>query len=433
MNYRESLDYIASTYTLGIKLGLENIGRLMEKLGNPQDKMKIIHVAGTNGKGSTCMFLSSILREAGYRVGLYTSPYLEEFNERIRIDGENVTDEEVAICTTTVRKAIEELVEEGYPHPTEFEVTTAMGFLCFERAKVDFLVLEVGMGGRFDATNVITSPVMTIITPVGMDHVQYLGDTLKKIAYEKAGILKENVPLVLYPQQREVKEEILRVAKEKKVPVVEVLSEKIEIISTSLEGQTVDMEVLGHRLPKIKLFMIGEHQAYNAMTAITAILWLHENDKIEMDEHSLREGISKTRWAGRLEVMSKQPVTIIDGAHNEDGAKVLVKMWKALLSEYEITLVFGMLQDKDIEQVSDLLMPHVKQVITVAPNSDRAMSAEELAAKLQKYDKRVEVSTSIREAIERAEQMTDLRSGAIVYAGSLYMIGEVRKILRKKS
>lgn len=431
MNYEESLNYISSTYVMGIKLGLENIRRLMAKLGDPQKKMKIIHVAGTNGKGSTCAMLSSILKEAGYRVGLYTSPYLEVFNERIRIDGENIGDEQIATATTRVKEVVEQLLAEGYSHPTEFEITTAIGFLCFEQAKVDFLVLEVGMGGRFDATNVVESPCLTIITSISIDHEQYLGDTLTKIAYEKAGILKERVPLILYPQQKEAEKEILKIAEEKSVPVISVFQEKVQIRSSSLQGQRLDMQLFGEHISDITLKLLGAHQASNALTAATAIWWLKKNRSLRMDEQILRSGMKSCKWPGRLELMSTDPITMIDGAHNPDGAKVLLQTIQTLLSDREITLVLGMLRDKDIEQITDLLIPHVTKVVTVTPNSDRAMPAEELAVKLQKYKKTVETGASIEESVQRARRITHPEKGAILYAGSLYMIGEVRSYLTK--
>ncbi|MDO4720679.1 MAG: Mur ligase family protein, partial [Peptostreptococcaceae bacterium] len=264
MNYEESLAYISSTYPLGIKLGLENIERLLERLGNPQEKMRIIHVAGTNGKGSTCAFLSSMLTEAGFRVGLYTSPYLEVFNERIRINGENIGNEVLALAATKVRRVVEELTSEGYPHPSEFEVTTAIGFVCFEMEKAEIVVLEVGLGGRFDATNAVKHPLITVITSVSIDHVQFLGDTLGKIAFEKAGILKPGVPLVLYPQEAEAEEEILRVAGEKKVPVTKVETGSIRIKESSLQGQRIDARVLGELFSDLEIGLLGEHQTKNA-------------------------------------------------------------------------------------------------------------------------------------------------------------------------
>lgn len=432
MNYQESLDYISSTYTMGIKLGLENITELLKRLGNPQEKMKIIHVAGTNGKGSTCSFLSSILAHEGYQVGLYTSPYLEVFNERIRINGKNISDEELAECTTLVREKIEEMVAEGHPHPSEFEVTTAIGFVCFARAELEFLVLEVGMGGRFDATNVVQSPLVTIITSISKDHVQYLGDTLKSIAFEKAGIIKEAIPLILYPQETEARQEILKVAKEKHAPVVIVNPEDITIESHCLEGQEISLYVSRHRYQHLQISLLGEHQAKNALTAIMALKVLEEKGQIHLSEEGLRGGLVQARWTGRLERIKKEPLSIIDGAHNEGGAMVLAKAIKDYLPDYEIVLVLGMLRDKEVGKVADILLPLVEQVITTTPSSDRAMDSRELAQQLKKYGKPVQSAGSAKEAIFLAEETAKEGKKAILYAGSLYMIGEIRTLLTTK-
>lgn len=431
MNYEESLAYISSTYPLGIKLGLENIERLLARLGNPQDRMRILHVAGTNGKGSTCAFLSSVLTEAGYRVGMYTSPYLEVFNERIRINGENIDNEQLAKAATKVRKVIEQLNSEGYPHPSEFEVTTAIGFVCFEMEEVDFVILEVGLGGRFDATNAVRYPLVTVITSISIDHVQYLGGTLREIAFEKAGILKENTPLVLYPQEAEAEAEILRIAEERSVPVTKVETEKIRDRSSSLSGQCIDMELFGERFSQIRISLLGEHQLKNALTAVTVLKLLEKRGEISLTEEVLRKGLEKTRWAGRLEILSDRPLTLIDGAHNEDGAQVLAKAIRELLGDYEITLVFGMLKDKEVEKVAKILMPLASRVITASVRNERSMTAEELAEKILPYHGAVRTSSNLQEAVETAGKITRGEKGAIVYAGSLYMIGEVRTLLTR--
>lgn len=431
MNYEESLAYISSTYPLGIKLGLENIERLLERLGNPQEKMRIIHVAGTNGKGSTCAFLSSMLTESGFRVGLYTSPYLEVFNERIRINGENIGNEVLALAATKVRKVIEGLVSEGYPHPSEFEVTTAIGFVCFEMEKAEIVVLEVGLGGRFDATNVVRHPLITVITSVSIDHVQFLGDTLGEIAFEKAGILKPGVPLVLYPQEAEAEKEILRVAAEKKVPVTKVETGSIRIKESSLQGQRIDARVLGELFSDLEIGLLGEHQTKNALTALTALRLFMQKENILFDREAVYRGMKKARWTGRLELLSKDPLTLIDGAHNAGGALVLAKTIEDLLAEHEITLVFGMLKDKEVEETAKILLPLAKRVITATVQSERSMPAQELADRLRPYHSQIETSKSLAEAVHKAERMTDARRGAIIYAGSLYMIGEVRGMLTK--
>lgn len=428
MNYEQALEYISSTYVLGMKKGTENIAYLLNLLDNPQKKVKIIHVAGTNGKGSTCSFISSVLSNAGYKVGLYTSPFLEVFNERMRINGKNIENQRLADMVEIVKEKIEIMVKEGRPHPTEFEVTTAVGFLYFALENVDYLVLEVGLGGRFDATNVIENPILTIITSLSIDHVEQLGDSLEGIAFEKAGIIKNSVPLILYPQKEEATAVILNQANLKNAPLYRVNSLDVKIVEETLYGQKLEMNISGERFDDLIISLIGEHQAKNALTAVSALKVLRDRNLAEFTNEHLKKGLSETKWAGRLELLIKEPITIIDGAHNEDGAKVLAKAIKKYLSNYKITMVFGMLKDKDIKKVLDILMPVVDKVITAMPNSDRAMTSEELAEKIQEFKKPVQTSRNIKDAVEKAGKINS-ENEAVVYAGSLYMIGEVRTLL----
>lgn len=430
MNYQQALEYISSTYKLGMKKGTENISKLLELLDNPQLKVKVIHVAGTNGKGSTCSFIANTLMKAGYRTGLYTSPYLEVFNERIRVDGKNIPDEELAQIVTTIKEKTELMVSQGFDHPTEFEVTTAAGFMYFAQQDLDYLVLEVGLGGRHDATNVIPHPIVTVITSISIDHVDQLGDKIDGIAYEKAGIIKDNAPLILYPQAAEAKEVILKEAKLHNAPVYMIDPADVNIKSTSLYGQVLDMKVLDTLFEDIKISLIGEHQSKNALTAATAVKLLNDLNLADVSDETIRKGLLDTKWAGRLELLKKNPITIIDGAHNEEGASALAKAVTDYLKEYHVTLVFGMLKDKDVDKVLSILLPVVDHVIITTPNNERAMKAEDMAVKIKAYGTEHTLSSSIKDAVEKGLQIRGDKE-AVVYAGSLYMIGEVRTLLNQ--
>lgn len=430
MNYQEAVDFISSTYKFGVKLGLENISRLLERLGNPQEKFKIIHVAGTNGKGSTCSMLSSILVEEGYKTGLYTSPFLEVFNERFRINNQNASDELVAKATTIVKNEIDKLMEEGYDCPSEFEVTTAVGYVIFELESVEVVVLEVGMGGRLDATNAIKNPLISIITSISKDHVEYLGDTIEKIAGEKAGIIKDNTPVVMYPQEKGAEEVMKNVAKDHKSKVYELDFKKRKINSTDINGQNFDVEILGKEFKNLEISILGEHQINNATTALTAIEVLNKKNLLKVSEDSIRKGLKLAKWPGRFEVIRNEPLTIIDGAHNLGGAEVFANSIKTYLQDYNVTLVIGMLGDKDYNGVLDLLLPLVKSVITITPDSPRALDAKELANIINNRGIDAKASENMVDSYNMALEITDPTKGAIVYVGSLYMIGEARTYLK---
>lgn len=430
MNYQEALDYIHGTYKFGSKLGLENIKYLLGLLGNPHKKLKIIHVAGTNGKGSTSSYIHSILKEAGYKVGLYTSPYLEEFTERMRINGEDIPKEKLARITAIVKEKIEQMVREGKNHPTEFEVVTAIAFYYYAEENVDFLVLEVGLGGRLDATNVVEDPLLSVITPIGLDHTEYLGDTLDKIAYEKGGIIKENGFVLSYPQEDEVVEVFEGLCKERNSKLFFTSFEGLEIHKSTVEEQVFSVDILGTFYDHIKVQMVGLHQIYNACTALGAVEVLRRYRKIKIDDEAVVNGLYKAKWPGRFEILRKSPLIIIDGAHNLHGARALKKSIQSLLKDYKITFVVGMLQDKDVQGVLEDVIPLVDQVIATRPNNPRAMSAEDLADKLKSFNKETYVCADIQNAINKALEITK-QEEVILFAGSLYMIGEVRRLLKE--
>lgn len=430
MNFEESLNYINNTAKFGTKLGLESINNLLNKLGNPQENFKIIHIAGTNGKGSTASFLSHILVEGGSKTGLYTSPGLINFNERIKINNKDIDDESIAWATTKVKKAADELISEGFQSPTEFEIVTAVGFLCFEKENVDIVVLEVGMGGRYDATNIIKNPLASVIVSISKDHTDYLGDTLKEIAHEKGGIIKENSNLILYPQDKEAEDEIKRIGKEKNSKIYNVDLKNKTLKSSTLDGQVFDAEVLGTYYEDLKIRILGDHQINNSITALTCIEMLKQNKKINISEDAIRKGLYNTTWQGRFEILKTKPLTIIDGAHNVGGAKVFEKTVEDLLEGYDLTLIIGMLRDKDYNGVLDLILnDQVKSVITLKPDNPRAMEAEDLAEIIKSRGFNASPSESVEDSYKRALEITDDKKGCIIYLGSLYMIGNVKKFI----
>ena len=432
MNYKEALKYIEETHKFGIRLGLDNMSKLLELLGNPQDKLNIIHVAGTNGKGSTCSFITSILKEAGYKVGLYTSPYLETFTERIRINKENIPQKDVARIVTLIKEKIEQMVLEGYSYPTEFEIVTTMAFYYYYEQNVDFVVLEVGLGGRFDATNIIKKSDVSVITSISLDHVGILGDTISKIAYEKGGIIKENGLALVYDQSEEAKNVIKDICKEKNAKYIEVKFDNINIKQSNIDSQIYDCDLMGQRYDNLEIKLIGQHQINNSIVALSTIHILREIRNLDINEDDIRRGLLNTRWPGRIEKIMDKPTFIIDGAHNKDGAISLAKTIEKNFSGKKATLLIGMLQDKDIDGVLEILMPYFEKVITTTPDNDRAINCEVLKNKVHKYLDNVISKENIEGAVKYTLENSK-QDDIIISAGSLYMIGEVRKILNKEN
>ncbi|MCC0645958.1 MULTISPECIES: bifunctional folylpolyglutamate synthase/dihydrofolate synthase [unclassified Clostridioides] len=431
MKYEEALEYISQTNKFGIRLGLENIGKLLELLGNPQETLNIIHVAGTNGKGSVCSFISNILRESGYKVGLYTSPYLETFTERIRVNGENIPQEDVARIIDLIKEKIEVMVSQGYAYPTEFEVVTAMAFYYYSEQKVDFVALEVGLGGRYDATNIITKSLVSVITSISLDHTGILGDTIEKIAYEKAGIIKENGVVLVYDQTDEAKDVIKSVCKEKNAKYIEVNFDNINIKKSNINFQVYDCNVMGETYKNLEITLIGEHQINNSILAMSVLKYLKDTKKLDnVSEESIREGLITTKWPGRIEKIKESPIFIIDGAHNEDGAKSLAKALDKHFKDKKLTLLIGMLEDKDIDGVLDILMPKFSKVVTTTPNNPRAINSDILKEKILKYVSDVTSKYEIEDAVNYTLE-TSNKDDIIISAGSLYMIGTVRTLVKK--
>lgn len=429
MNYDEALKYISDTYKFGSKLGLDNIKKLTELLGNPQDKYKIIHIAGTNGKGSTSNMIHDVLMASNYKVGLFISPYLQEFTERIQINKEHIDKESLARITDLVKEKIDIMLKEGYNHPTEFEVVTAIGFKYFEEQNIDFLVLEVGLGGRFDATNAISKSLISVITSISYDHTEYLGDTLEKIAFEKAGIIKENSDVVVYPQEKNIVDVIAEQTKLKNSRLHLTSKDNISLISTDIDGQILsylDKSVLN--LYNFKINLLGEHQIYNCLTVLK-VLDLLKQKGFNITEDSVKQGLSTCKFAGRFEIINKNPIILLDGGHNINGVEYFSKAIKKYFGDKKIILFYGMLKDKHPEMLIDYLTGISKKIYTLTPNNPRAIDSADLAKLIN--DKN---STVNAEALNNYEEILPIiksigKDEVIAFVGSLYLIGEIRTLL----
>lgn len=431
MNYKEALDYIHGTKKFGSKLGLDNIRALLNFMDNPHRDLKFIHVAGTNGKGSTSSFLANILMEAGYKVGLFTSPYLEVFNERMRINNRNISDESLGHITFNVKEKVDLMLSKGMTHPTEFEIVTAIAMEYFKKENVDFVVLEVGLGGRFDSTNVIEDSLASVITTISMDHIDILGDTIEKIAYEKAGIIKDKGLVISYPQEKEAQEAIKAVAENNTSELIIVPTDNLQVLETTEFGSRFNFEYMNTKLLDLEIRLIGVHQTYNAATALTTILALKEKGCISISEEAIRSGLAKTKWSGRLEVLKRNPTFLIDGAHNIQGIHALKKTLKDVFKYQKLILGVAILADKDVDHMIEELAPIADKIVVTEANIFRAMKAEELAEKIKKYNNNITIESNIEKAIDKAFQMAN-EDDLIVFSGSLYLIGDVRTIVKKR-
>lgn len=420
MTYDEALKYIHGTYKFGSKLGLDNITKLMELLGNPQDRYSCVHIAGTNGKGSTAAFINSILLQTGLKTGFFTSPYLERFEERIRVNNECIAPEQLTEITELVKEKIEFMISRGYNHPTEFEIVTAIGFECFARNNCDVVVLEVGLGGRLDATNVIKAPPVSVITPISFDHTAILGDTLAKIAREKCGIIKKGSTVISHPQPAEAEAVIRETCAQRGAELVIPGFDSIKVSHFDIRKTR-----FSYRGYQLETSLAGRHQVYNAAVAVTASEQLARKGFNISGKH-IAEGIAAAKWPGRMEFLSWDPCFFIDGAHNEAGARVLAENIEMYFRGRKVIFIFGVLRDKDYMSMIRQVSPHAQAFITVTPPVGRALPAEELALILKDYCKTVIVSDTIESAIRTSCEISDQNS-VICAFGSLYFIGEIRK------
>lgn len=430
MKYEEAMKYITEVGNFGSNYGLERTHKLLEHLGNPERDLKLIHIAGTNGKGSTTSMITEILMGEGYKVGMYTSPFIEEFEERIQINRNNIPKESLAILMDEIKVAVDKVIEAGYNHPTEFEIITVLMLLYFKKENIDFGVIEVGLGGTLDSTNVI-KPIIQVITSISFDHTNLLGNTLEKIAREKSGIIKKGIPTVIYPQQ----EEVLKVIKNK---CFEMDSELYIANNENLKFKNIVNLDKPYQLLKynnqidILLPLLGEHQIINLSVAMQTIEVLNNKNIIDISIANIVKSIKNVSWKGRLEVLSNNPYVVIDGAHNIQGIKTLSRNIKKYFKYENLYLILGILADKDVEEMIKIITPMAKKVYSVTPNSIRGELAESLKDEVSKFNKNCKAFDKYEEAY--LEALNDASEKDLILAsGSLYMIGDMRKIIRKIS
>lgn len=429
MNFDEAMDYLRGLTKFGINLGLGRIEELLRRLGDPhRSGVKIVHIGGTNGKGSTTAMLSDILREAGYRVGSFTSPHLHSYTERYRINGAQIEPEQAAALLSELRPHLDAMVAEGYEHPTEFEVSTALAFMYFTSEKVDYLLLEVGLGGAIDSTNVAPS-MLSVITNVAMDHMDYLGHTIREIAAVKAGIIKPGIPVVTAASGDGL-QVIESVCAERGCRLTRVGRDVTwEAVSHSLGGQRFSVAGLKGPYNDLTIKLLGRHQQVNAATAIAAAENLIDTGAV-ISAEAVRNGLASSTWPGRLEILRQKPLTIIDGAHNFEGARSL----RCALDEYfqgkSMVLVIGMLGDKEREKVVGELAPLARAVVVTRPNSPRAGNWRELAGEARRCAPEVYCHESVEDALNQAEALAG-PDDLVCITGSLYMVAEAREKLLK--
>ena len=416
MTYTEALEYIHSICWTFTKPGLERIFALCEKLGNPQDELKFIHVAGTNGKGSFCSMIDSVLRSAGYKTGLFTSPYIKVFNERMQFCGENIADDELAEITEYVKPFADSMEDK----PTEFELITAIGFEYFKRKGCDVVILEAGMGGRLDSTNIIKSSLLSVITGISLDHTAFLGDTVEKIAAEKAGIIKEGGAVLFGGNSKSVEEVIKAQAAKMNADYHFADKSSLDITASDLTGSTFNY--LGYR--DVKLPLLGLYQPWNAANVLCALEILKAKGFTVADD-AIRAGLLAARWPARFEIISRDPLIIFDGAHNPEGIETAVASIKRYFGDRKVCILTGVMKDKDYNYIAGKFAEIADRAFTITPDNPRALPAEEYAKVLEGVGIKATSYSSVPAALEDAKKYAKETDTALLCLGSLYMYCEV--------
>ena len=427
MNYKEARVYLDEVSKYGSVLGLESMRELLRRLGDPQNELKFIHISGTNGKGSVLAYLSTILSGAGYRTGRYISPTLFSYRERIQVDGEYIEKESLACHVTAIAAAAEDMQKAGLPSPTVFEIETALAFLYFKEKRCDIVTLEVGCGGLLDATNVITTTLMEVIASISMDHTDLLGDTLAKIAAQKAGIIKPDTMVASAQQKSEAAQVIEDTCKEQHCTLQMVDESKISNVHYGAEGQTFSYKTWEN----VAISLAGSYQIKNAALALEGVEALRKLG-YALSDQQVREGLLHTAWRGRFTTLRRDPTVIIDGAHNPAAALELKESLERYFPGKTLYFVMGMFKDKDYAQVIDLTAPLARHIITVeTPGNPRAMPARELAEAVGKVNPSVEWADSVAHGVEKALAMAGKEDAVIVF-GSLSFLGEAADAVNEK-
>ena len=433
------IDRIHEFNKFGMVLGLSRMEELLRRLGDPQDTLNVIHVAGTNGKGSVSKYLEEGLAACGYKMGLYTSPYIEKFNERIRFDGADISDEDLEYYGQKVVDAAEAMVADGKDSPTEFEVVTAIAFLYFADKKADITILEVGLGGIGDSTNVVKHPLASVITSISYDHMAQLGNTLAEIAVNKAGIIKTGCPVISNVPERDAAKIIARKAYAMGSRLFDVSGIRAAVSEQTPFSQVVSMELYEKSYSDVEISMVGKHQAENLKTALATLEILRKSGAVKLDREALYEGLKRARQPGRFEVIGggpeagdeSKPLVIIDGAHNEAGAQALQETMAQYFAGKKILLVAGILADKQIDSIVKFLTKITDHIIVTEPDNPRKLAASELAKHMADAGVTAEVIADAEAAMHHAKELAD-GYDVILFAGSLYLIGDVRRLWRNE-
>ena len=429
MTYQEAMEYVESLKRYVCVPGLSSIRQLCMRLGNPQDKLKFVHIAGTNGKGSVLAYVSTILQEAGYKVGRYLSPTLSDYRERFQVNGKMIPKAQFGRYLEQVKEAAVQMVSEGLPHPTQFEVDTALSFLFFLDKKCDIVVLEAGLGGLTDATNLIKTTVCAVIASVSMDHMAVLGSSLEEIALQKAGIMKEHCRVVSCGQ----KEEAMRVIRQEAVRHgCELRIADVSCAKGVKYGLAKQRFSYGN-YKNLEITLAGQYQVTNAVLAVEAAEALNVSG-FSISEKALREGLFLTKWPGRFQVIGGKPLFVIDGAHNEDAALMLAQSIKFYFSQKKLIYIMGILADKEYDKIIKITVPYAEQIITVTPpHNPRALGGYELAQAVREYHPSVTVADSLQESVEIACLLAEGEKDAVVIAfGSLSFLGELTDIIEHR-